>query len=164
MAHIAAVRADARIAGVEFALFSPVAPIRGAARSLCQPGGLFFQLGLLRPLKLVLPVAVLLPGAEIPRLYLDVRPVEREDMVHAAVEQGAVVGDQDKPLFPVQIPAHGVARLLVQMVGRLVDEQEPVLVEEQGRQQHLGLLAVAQGTKRAVQHLRIHPQQGQFPL
>ena len=74
------------------------------------------------------------------------------------------MGHQDETLLFLQVGRHHGPGLGVQVVGGLVDEQEVPLVQKQGGQQHLGLLAVGQAGKGAVQRVGPHPQQGQLPL
>ena len=51
-------------------------------------------------------------------------------MVDAGVQKAAVVRNEDKALFPLQIRRRHRPRLGVEMVGRLVDEQKTAFVEE----------------------------------
>lgn len=70
--------------------------------------------------------------------------------------------DQNKTAFARQIIAHELSPFHVQMVGRFVDEQEAVFLQEQGREHYLCLLAIRQGRKRPVQHILGHLQQIQL--
>ena len=66
-------------------------------------------------------------------------------MVHTPVQEGPVVGYQNKTLFPVEIPADDFPSPDIQMVGGFVNQQEIVFFQEQHRQLQFGLFAVGQG-------------------
>ena len=158
VAHIALV------GGALFAGLHPVGPEGGAPGRLLQPLDVLAQalvLGFFQGLPLL---EVGKPGGKVPALDLDAGPVEGQDVVHAPVQEPPVVGHQDEALLFLQVGRHHGPGLGVQVVGGLVDEQEVPLVQKQGGQQHLGLLAVGQAGKGAVQRVGPHPQQGQLPL
>ena len=149
------------------ALLAPlgrVRPLRLFAHRLPEAADVAFEPFVFGKLIGVLPLPVLPPAGEGPALHLDVRAVEREDVVHAAVEESAVVTDEDEALFPVQITADLRAPLDVEVVGRLVDEQEAVLSCEKQCQQQLGLLALRERPEAPLQQLPAQSQRGHLPL
>ena len=83
-------------------------------------------------------------------------------MVHAAVEEAAVVRDQDKPFFLFQVGGQLVPRFGVKVVRRLVDEQKMPLPQKQRGQQHLGLLAMGKRAERPPQRPLVDAQQREF--
>ena len=83
---------------------------------------------------------VLPPGRKGSPLHLDLGAIERQDVVHAAVEKGAVMADEKKALFHVQVPADQFSAADIKVVGRLVDEQKPVFPREEQAELQLGLL------------------------
>ncbi|MMZ65695.1 hypothetical protein D1872_281140 [compost metagenome] len=105
---------------------------------------------------MVLPLFVLPPFGEIPLLDFDIGLVDRKNMVDAAIEKRPVVRHQDKAAFAAQVIADQFPGMQVQMVGRLVNEQKPVLFQKQSRQQHLRLFSLGQGFKRPVQYIFRH--------
>ena len=74
-------------------------------------------------------------------------------MIHTAVEEGAVMRDQQEAALGFQVIRDQRAGLRVQMVGRLVDQQEAVVPRKQQREQQPHLLAAGERAERAVQHL-----------
>ena len=74
-------------------------------------------------------------------------------MVDAAVEECPVVGDQQKALFAAEIAADQSPSRLIEMVGRLVDQQKAVFAGKEHRQQNFGLLAAGKRGKWPVQQL-----------
>ena len=87
-------------------------------------------------LKLILTVLVLLPAGKIPPLHLNVAAVNREDVIDTAVEEGTVMGNQDKAPLAFEILRNHLPGMLIQMVGRLIDEEKVVLSQEKGCQQY----------------------------
>ena len=73
------------------------------------------------------------------------------------------MGYQNKAAFAAQIGGNPRPGALVEVVGRLVDEQERVVPAEQRREQQLGLLTVAEGGKRLRQHRLVHVQAAKLP-
>lgn len=71
-------------------------------------------------------------------------------MVGAAVQQVSVVGNQDISPFLRQIFTQQAASSGIQMVCRLVDEQECAIVQKQAGQQDLGLLSITHCIKWAI--------------
>ena len=127
-----------------------------------QRADLFFQTVVAVLFVVLPPGEVFRPGGIVAALHLDVGAVQRQDVVHAAVQELPVVGDQNEPPLALEIGGHAAAGFGVQVVGGLVDEQEPPLVQEQRGQQGLGLFPRRQGRKRAVQRIVGHAQAGKF--
>lgn len=73
------------------------------------------------------------------------------------------MGNQDKAPLAFEILRHHLPGVLIQMVGRLIDEEKVVFPQEKGRQQDFGPFPLAQGGKRAVEDLAVHLQQGKLP-
>ena len=144
--------------------FDAVGPARRLRGRGFQAADVLLQLFVAAVLKLVLPRAVFGPGGKIPLLNLYAGTVDGQDMVHAAVQKRPVVRNEDKPLFPVQVPAQNRARLHVQVVGRLVDQQKISLPRKQGAEQNLCLLAAAERIEGPVQDFVVRLQHGQLPL
>ena len=132
------------------------------AASFSRPILLFEPL-ILRQLKGVLPPLVLVPRGKIPLLHLDTAAVDGQDVIHAAVQKGAVVGHQQEALFAAEIAAHQRPPHLIQMVGGLVDEKKAVFPGKEHGQQELGLLAAGQRGKGTVQCVLRHLQRRQLP-
>ena len=74
------------------------------------------------------------------------------------------MGHQNEALFRTQILAHQLPAPDIQMVRRLVDEQEVVLFGKQNCKLEFCLFAVAQGAVGTVKHLIIQLQFRHFPL
>ena len=72
-------------------------------------------------------------------------------MVHTLVQERPVMGHQQKAPLPGQIAPQLPPSLQVQMVGGLVDQQEGILLQKHGRQQHLGPLPVGEAGKGQLQ-------------
>ena len=135
----------------ELTLLRPVRPAGGTAGGLRQPPDVLLQLLLPGQLEGVLPPAVLPPGGEIPPLDLNIGPVDGQNMVHTLVQERPVMGYQQKSPLPGQIAPQLPPSLQVQMVGGLVDQQEGILLQKHGRQQHLGPLPVGEAGKGQLQ-------------
>ena len=149
VAQKAPVRPQAAVAGVLF-LLGPAAPALGAARGLTQPGDVLFQPFVFRAFAVVLHAFVFLPDGEIPLHHGDVTAIQYQHMVGAAVQQVSVVGNQDISPFLRQIFTQKAASSGIQMVCRLVDEQECAIVQKQAGQQDLGLLSITHCIKWAI--------------
>ena len=154
--HLHAVNAD-------FALLGHIGPLRLFSGRLFQTGYLRLQLFVLRLLKGILPLLILHPCGKIPPAHLDIGSIDRQDMIHAAIQECSVVGYQDKPPLGIQIPAHQLPPPDIQMVRRLVNQQEIVFLAEQHRQLELGPLSVAQRLIGAVKHLVIQLELPHLP-
>ena len=148
-------------------------PVFGRLRFLrpggCPSGG-FFQTGYIfselrvpGKFRLLPPQKAGVPGREITLLHFNIRPVNRKDMINAAVQKTPVMGHQDKSFLPLQILRHDFSGLRVQMIGRLIDQQEMAAVQKQSREKYLGLLPVGKCAKRPPEHIRVHFQPGQLP-
>ena len=85
-------------------------------------------------------------------------------MVYAAVEKGAVVGNKKKSVFLIEIAAHQLPPLQIQVIRRLIDQEEIVLRGKQDRKLQFRLLAAAEGGIGAVQHRLVQPQSRHFAL
>ena len=79
-------------------------------------------------------------------------------MVDAPVQEGPVVGDQEKAPLPGQIVPHQGPSGGVQVVGGLIDEEEAVVPEEKKGQQEPGPLPVGEGGEGPVQDPLVQPQ------
>ena len=128
-----------------------------------KPADILLQPLIFLHLKLILTVLVLLPAGKIPPLHLNVAAVNREDVIDTAVEEGTVMGNQDKAPLAFEILRNHLPGMLIQMVGGLIDEEKVVLSQEKGCQQDFGPFPLAQGGKRAVEDLAVHLQQGKLP-
>ncbi|MNC24488.1 hypothetical protein D3C75_725430 [compost metagenome] len=84
-------------------------------------------------------------------------------MVHTIVQKSPVMGYQNIAAFAPQIVADLLPCSHIQMVGRFINKQEPVFLQEQRRQQHFRLLSVGQGFEGAVQGFLAHLQKSQLP-
>ena len=135
----------------ELGLLDGVGARRGLPGGRLQAVDLAAQALVLGPLVGLLPLPVLPPAGKVARLQLGAGAAEGQDVVHAPVEEGAVVRDQQEAPLPREIGGHLRAGSRVQVVGRLVDEQEGVRREEHGRQQRAGLLAARERGKRPVE-------------
>ena len=142
---------------------APVAPPGRAARALLQPRNVAPKILVARLLPGVLPVEALLPGVVIALHHPGVASVECQHMVHAAVEKGAVMADQQKAVLAPEIARHQLAPVRVQMVGRLVDQGIGILPRKQRAEQRLGLFAPAERAKGTFQRLLPNAQQLPFP-
>ena len=76
-----------------------VRPVRLLPARLRKARDFALQARVLLQLELVARVAVEAPGAVVALLHLDALAVEGEDVVAGAVEQRAVVRDEDEPLL-----------------------------------------------------------------
>ena len=150
-------------AAAEFGRFGFDCPAAGAFFGFFQGLDGAFQLGVLGKLKILLSLEIGKPGGKIPALHLDVCPVDGEDVVNAAVQKLPVVGDQNEALLPFQVGRNQRPGLGIQMVGWLVNQQEVPRIQEQRRQQHLGLLPVGEGVKGPVQNILADMEPGQLP-
>ena len=149
--------------GANLLPLGPVGPAGLLPGGLLQPGDLLLQSGVLRQLRFVLPPPVFQPGGAAALPDLDGGPVDGQDVVHAAVQKGLVVGDQDEALLAVQIAAQQLPPPAVQVVGGLVDEQEAVLPQKEGGQEELGPLPVGEGGVGPPEDPLIQLQLGQLP-
>ena len=127
------------------------------------PFGCFFQFTdflpvflILRYLKGVLTLFIFPPGRKITLLYLEGDAVQHQNMVHAGIQQVPVVGNQQKSFFLTQVFLDNFSGSLVQMVCRLVDEQEIIFSGKKNRKHDSRALPMAERSKGAVKQLRIH--------
>ena len=97
---------------------------------------------------------ILPPAAEISGLHLDGGAVQDQDVVRTGIQQIPVMGNQDISLLGSQIFLDDLPRSGIQMIGRLIDQQEISLAGEEHRQHHLCPFAVAECPERTVQKLR----------
>ena len=93
-----------------------------------EPFDIAPQLLILRGLGFLLMAEVFHPGGEIAALHLDIGSVQGEDMFHAGIKETAIVRDQNKALFLLQISGDDFPGLGIQMIGWLIDEQEAPLL------------------------------------
>ena len=162
VADEAAVRAEAGVAGAVLGRFRLVRPGRGAARGFVQAADFAPQTLVLVAFKFILPVARLFPCGKVTLLQLNIRFVDRKHMIDASIQQGAVMGYQEKPALFAQVGAQQAAASLIEMVGRLVNQRKSVLAREKRGQLRLGLFPGRQRAERAVQRRLIHAEQRQF--
>ena len=125
---------------------------------------LLLQLPVPGQLKVLPALEVFQPGGEAAALHLDVGAVYGQYVVHAAVQEAAVVGDQDEAFFLLEVGGDKLPAPAVQMVGGLVDKQEVSGIKEQSGQQGLGPLPAGETGKGPLQDLILHLQQGELPL
>ena len=142
----------------EFGSLCGVRPAGLLPCRLLQPGDLPLQLLILRLLESILSGLVLPPCGEIAPADLNVRPVDGENVIHAAVQERAVMGHQNEAPLAIQVPAHQLTALNIQVVRRLVDQQEVVLLGKQHRKLQFCLFAVAERSIGTVQNLILQPQ------
>ena len=71
-------------------------------------------------------------------------------MVDAGIQKIPVVGYKDKAFFPGKVSFDNLSGGHVQMVRRLIDQQEIVFTRKQHRQHHFGAFAETECTKRPV--------------
>ena len=83
-------------------------------------------------------------------------------MVHTGVQQIPVMGYQNKSFLARQIGFHALPGVLIQVIGRLINQQKIIFPGKEHRQHNLGPLSKAQSFKRTVQYLRIQAQLIQF--
>ena len=164
VAYKAPVHLQSGVLAAVLAPLHPVGPALGAPGGLLQPPDLPFQLlvlGLLPPVPgLLLPE----PHGEVPLDQLLPRRVQGQNVVHAPVQKGPVMGDQEEPpAQPPEIPGGQRPPRLVQVVGGLVDHGVAVLLKEQGGQPGPGLLPAAEAVKGPLQQLLPQPQLVQLP-
>ncbi len=79
---------------------------------------------ILRGLGLLLLAEVFYPGGEIAALHLDIGPIQGKNVIDAGIEETAIVRDQNKALFLLQISGDDFPGPGIQMIGWLIDEQE----------------------------------------
>ena len=93
------------------------------------------------------PLQLLLEPARVVALERDAAAaIELEDPLRDVVEEVAVVGDRhDRAGVLLQEPLEPVDRLGVEVVGRLVEQQQVGVAEEQPGERHAPLLAAGQG-------------------
>ena len=61
------------------------------------------------------------PGGEIAALHFDIGSIERQDMIHAGIDEMAIMRDKNKAFFLLQIGSDDFPGLGIQMVGWLID-------------------------------------------
>ena len=110
----------------------------------------------------VLPVQARLKRVVIPLHDVGVRLVQADHMVNRAVEESAVVADEQEAVFAAKVVRQHRASGRVQRIGGFVDERIGILAGEERRQHHAGLFAAGERVERAVERLVRHIQQGQF--
>ena len=94
---------EALVIGAGFGRLHPVGPDGGPPGGLLEPPHVLPEALVFGLFELLRPVEVLLPGAVVSRLNLNVRPVQGQDVVHAAVQETAVMGHQDKAPLPPEV-------------------------------------------------------------
>ena len=112
------------ICRANFRCFYAIRP-RGAL-----PGGGFepFDIApeplILRGLGLLLLAEVFYPGGEIAALHLDIGTIQGKNVIDAGIEETAIVRNQDKAFFLLQIGGDNFPGPGIQMIGWLINEQE----------------------------------------
>ena len=79
-------------------------------------------------------------------------------MIRAGVQQIPFMGYQNKTFLARQISLHAFPGVLIQVIGRLVNQQKIIFSGKEYCQHNLGPLSKAQSFKRPVQCLRIQAQ------
>ena len=126
-----------------FGSLYPVRPCRLLPGSFLQPGNFPLEFFILRKFKGILPLLVLQPGGEIAFADLDACFVDRQNVIHAAIQKSAVMGHQNKALLGIQIPAYQLPAGKIQMVGRFINQQKLIFFGKQNSQLQFGLFAIA---------------------
>ena len=124
------VRTQSRYTLPFLGLFDLVRPARRPSRRLLKPLHFWLQLLILRLLHPVSCFLVHIPGSKIPLLYLDIHLIDRENMIHAGIQEIPVMRHQDESLLPVQISRDLPPSFHVQMIRRLVDQEKTFLSQE----------------------------------
>ena len=124
---------------------------------------LLLQPLLLRLVDLLAPLPALLPlphiGGVVAPVLLHAAPAHLPDAVGHRVQEVAVVADHQQGALPApQGALQPLHRLDVQVVGRLVQDQQVGRFQQQTRQQRPRLLAAAQVPQR---HLPLRPREAQ---
>ena len=132
-------------------------------RCAFQPSDIAHEPLVFRKLVSVLPRLVFPPGGKVPACHGDVRPVDGKDVIHAAVEERAVVAYEDETLLCPEVIPQKRAAFRVEVVRGLVDEQKVVFPEKQRRKERPCALSGAQGHKRAVEDSCVHAHAPKFP-
>ena len=100
--------------------------------------------------KVVLPSFIFLPAGEIAALHFNTASVQYQHMVHTGVQQIPVMGYQNKSFLARQIGFHALPGVLIQVIGRLINQQKIIFPGKEHRQHNLGPLSKAQSFKRTV--------------
>ena len=139
----------------DFRILVFVRPARRAVCGLLQPADFLSVLLILRLCERIRALLVFPPAREIPRLHLDGLPVQYQHMVRAGIEKIPVMRNQNEPFLSGKIRFDDLPGTAIEMIGRLVNQQEFILPREQDRQHQLRALAKTECPKRPVQKLRI---------
>ncbi len=142
----------------DLAPLAPVRPLPAPRRRRLKLSDLLLMFFILRQRKSVLTSLILPPAGEIAALYLKRLPVQNQYVVHAGVQQIPIMGYQNIPLLPRQIGFDRLPGRLVQMIGRLVDQQKIMSSGKQHRQHHFCTLPMAERPEGPVKNLCIHTQ------
>ena len=139
-------------------------PLEGLVHSGIGPhphllGGLLqlLDLGLLLLvlLQLLLVAAFLLHGVEAVTALVKFRPalLDLDDAVHHLIQKIAVMGDgENRPLEFTQVLLQPLGGPQVQMVRRLVQQQDVGVLQDQAGQVHPGLFPAGQAVKQLLPH------------
>ena len=110
-------------------------------------------------------LGVLVPEVVVADIHLDLAEVDVADVRADLIEEVAVMADDDDRIGELQQevlqPAHG---LDVEVVGRLVQQQDVWIAEERLRQQDLDLLAAVHLAHELVLHVKADAQAGEDHL
>ena len=107
-------------------------------------------------------LALLEVGGIVSRIRGDASVLERSHMVDACVHEGAVMGDdEDGPLVCGDEPAQPLHALQIEMVGRLVEEQQVGSAKKELRERDAHLPAARELGTRAVEVLDAEAEAGE---
>lgn len=81
------------------------------------------------------------------------------DLLHHGIQEITVMGDcQNRAIIALEELLQPLDSLHVQMVGRLIEQQDVGTAQQQLGQPYLGLLSAGEGGEAAVVLLRSNPQ------
>ena len=147
-----------------FTLLHRIRPTGGPLSGFTESKNLAFEFPVLVALEIIPVILIRPPGTEITLLNLNVRLVDRKNMVYAGVEQIAVVRDQDETLLGRQVIANGFSRVDIEAIGRLVQKKESMRRQKKRGEEHLRPLPLGKGIKRPLQGLLGNIEQGDLPF
>ena len=92
-------------------------------------------------------------------LHFHCLPVQDQHMVAHGIQQIPVMGDKDKTLFRGQKRLDNLPALLIQVIGRFVNQKEFISLRKKYGKHDPGPFPLAERSERPVQTLRIHAEQ-----
>ena len=107
-----------------FRFFHLIRPLARLSGRLPEPLYLPLALLVFRQFKGIPALPVFIPGGKIPFLNLNIRLINRHNMIYAGIEQNPVMGNQNKPFLFAQIFSHLFSSPQIQMVRRFIDQQK----------------------------------------